>query len=139
MKTAFVHLNKDWNADPNAPYEHVDVKVEYVDLSFDVNPWIYEGYKEGQRAALRFYGCSRWRLGPENDEEWYGGGCRFSKLAPEWGEFYEVKGNLLLDKCPSDWNYISPIEGNKHYLFYLRDTTFECDANSYEFIENINT
>ena len=139
MKTEFIHLNKDWNAEPNAPSEEVEVKPDYVELSFYVNPWAYEGYEEEQRAAIRFYGCSHWRLGSVNDEGWYMGQCRFSKLAPEWGEFYEVKGDLLLDKCPDDWKIISPAEANKHYLFYLRDSVFECDADNYEYIKNIST
>ena len=66
MKTEFIHLNKDWNAEPNAPSEKVDVRPGYLELSFYVNPWAYEGYKEEQRAAIRFYGCSRWRLGSVN-------------------------------------------------------------------------
>ena len=74
-----------------------------------------------------------------NDEGWYMGQCRFSKLAPEWGEFYEVKGDLLLEKCPNDWKTINTCNGEKHYLFYLRDSMFECDAYKYEFIENVST
>ncbi|MDH5395566.1 MAG: hypothetical protein OEW97_04780 [Gammaproteobacteria bacterium] len=139
MKTEFVHLNKDWNAEPNAPSEEVKVKPDYVELSFYVNPWTFEGYKEEQRAAIRFYGCSRWRLGSVNDEGWYMGQCRFSKIAPKWGEFYEVKGDLHLDECPNDWNEISQNEGNAHYLFYLKDSMFECDADYYEYIIKVST
>ena len=139
MKTEFIHLNKDWNAEPNAPSEKVDVRPGYLELSFYVNPWAYEGYKEEQRAAIRFYGCSRWRLGSVNDEGWYMGQCRFSKLAPKWGELYEVEGDLLLDECPDDWNEISQNKEKKHFLFYLRDSTFECDADDYEYINNVST
>jgi hypothetical protein len=139
MSTEFIHLNKEWNAEPNAPHEKVDVKPGYVELLFFANPWAYEGYEEEQRAALRFYGCSRWRLGSVNDEGWYLGQCRFSKAAPKWGEFYEVKGDLLLDKCPDDWQIVGNGGEKRHFLFYLRDSEFECDAAEYEYVENINT
>lgn len=39
MKTKFVHLNKDWNAQPNPPDENVEVKQDLIELSFYVNPW----------------------------------------------------------------------------------------------------
>jgi hypothetical protein len=72
-------------------------------------------------------------LGATNDEGWYRGQCRFSRLAPSWGEFYEVAGDLLLSKCPNDWRYVSQEPGRalRHFLFYLRDETFECDARAY--------
>ena len=129
MKTEFVHLNKDWNAEPNAPSEKVEVKPDYVELSFYVNPWAYEGYEEEQRAAIRSV----------NDEGWYMGQCRFSKLAPKWGEFYEVQGDLLLDECPNDWNETGQTKGQKHYLFYLRDSMFECEAENFVYIKNVST
>ena len=81
MSTEFIHLNQNWNAEPNAPEERIEVKDNYLSLSFFANPWAYEGFEEGQRLELRFYGCSRWRLGATNDEDWYSGQCRFSKLA----------------------------------------------------------
>jgi hypothetical protein len=49
----------------------------------------------------------RYRLGNTNDEGWYRGQCRFSKLAPAWGEFYEVEGDPLMDKAPDDWVQLS--------------------------------
>ncbi|REK61600.1 MAG: hypothetical protein DWQ49_04290 [Bacteroidetes bacterium] len=135
MSTEFIHLNQNWNAEPNAPEEKVEEKENYLSLSFVANPWAYEGFEEGQRLELRFYGCARWRLGETNDEGWYSGQCRFSRLAPKWGEFYEVTGNLILNECPDDWHNINQGRGNRHYLFYLRDSTFECEAESYEHIK----
>ncbi len=139
METEFIHLNEDWNAEPNAPDERIKVYPDYVELSFYINPWAYEGFEEEQRAAIRFYGCSRWRIGSVNDEGWYRGQCRFSNKAPKWGEFYELRGDLLLNECPDDWNIIDAKEASKHFLFYLRDSEFECDANEYEFIRYKNT
>ncbi len=134
MSTEFIKLNEDWNAEPNAPYEAILVQENYVELSFFVNPWAYEGYEDEEKIALRFYGCSRYRLGDTNDEGWYMGQCRFSKLAPKWGEFYEVKGDLKLSECANDWEVVNHGGGLKHFLFYLRDNTFECDAESFEVV-----
>lgn len=58
--------------------------------------------------VIRFKNCARYRFGPENDEGWYLGQCRFSGIAPDWGEFYKVNGDLKLGECPSDNNSLYP-------------------------------
>ncbi len=133
MATSFVQLNADWNAEPNAPDPRITVEGSIVTLSFLVNPFQFD-FEEETRAQLSFEGCWRYRLGPTNDEGWWRGQCRFSKLAPEWGEFYEVTGDLLADRI-SKWALIGPSrDGSKHFLFYLRDQTFECDASSWTLV-----
>ena len=66
------------------------------------------------------------------------GQCRFSKLAPKWGEFYEIRGDKLDHLIPETWNKTGLPDGLK-YLFYLRDSTFECQANSFEYISDLGT
>ena len=58
-----------------------------------------------------------------------------SALAPAWGEFYEVSGDLRLRECPNDREYVTDVAPRplRHFLFYLRDETFECDAAGYAF------
>jgi hypothetical protein len=131
--TLFTKLNERWNAEPNAPDPHVLVEGCDVILDFYLNPFQFPAFAEGQRGQLRFTGVWRWRLGATNDEGWYRGQCRFSGVAPAWGEFYEVTGDLLLNKCPDDWTYLKdrPESALRHFLFYLRDETFECDARGY--------
>jgi hypothetical protein len=81
---------------------------------------------------LRFHSSSRYRLGSSNDEGWYRGQCRFSKIAPSWGEFYEVSGDLRLAECPSGWIEVgATCSSLRHFLFYFRDKTFECDASDW--------
>lgn len=130
--TEFVHLNKDWNAEPNAPHPKVTVADGRIILEFFANPWAYAGFQEEDVLALEFLGCSRYRLGGTNDEGWFMGQCRFSKLAPKWGEFYEIKGDLRLDECIHKWTEVNLGEGKRHFLFYFRDETFECDADGFE-------
>ena len=64
-----------------------------------------------------------------------GASVGFSGLAPAWGEFYEVAGNIRLSECPNDWKQVAsrPIASIRHYLFYFRDEEFECDARDWEF------
>lgn len=131
--TAFSKLNDGWNAEPNAPHPQVMVDGADLLLSFGMNPWQFPQYNEGDIGTLRFARCSRYRLGPTNDEGWYRGQCRFSGIAPAWGEFYELTGDLRLAECPKDWVQVSPSSGHsRHFLFYLRDETFECDAEDWK-------
>jgi hypothetical protein len=133
MSIKFVKLNKDWNAEPNAPEEKVYVEGSDLVLEFTVNPWAYEGFNEEERARLIFKACSKYRIGPTNDEGWYRGQCRFGKLAPGWGEFYLVKGSSASIVEAIDWVELSKKKSENHYLFYLRDCTFECEADDYQF------
>jgi hypothetical protein len=127
--TEFRRLNHGWNAEPNAPDPQVSLNGTDVLLSFFMNSRRFPEFGEDDRGTLGFSGCARYRLGGPNDEGWYRGQCRFSKLAPAWGEFYEIVGDLRLDKGPNDWVWLaSDTEAHRHFLFYLRDETFECDA-----------
>ncbi len=132
MSTTFEQLNFGWNAEPNAPEPRAEVVGSGVWLHFLLNPYQFDAFEEGQSATLRFSNCWRYRLGATNDEGWYLGQCRFSKLAPSWGEFYEVRGDLQIAAAPNDWLLIArePPE-SRHFLFYLRDGTFECDASDW--------
>ena len=134
MSTHFEKLNADWNAEPNAPDPRIAVENGSVVLRFVLNSQRYSRFPEDQEARLTFSECWRYRLGGTNDEGWYRGQCRFSKLAPAWGEFYEVRGDLLLDQGQLAWQAgpASPNPGTRHFLFYLRDETFECDADTWK-------
>ncbi len=139
MNTTFTKLNEDWNAEPNAPNPKIEVAGKDILLSFYLNPFQFPQFEEDDVGVIHFKNCSRYRLGPENDEGWYLGQCRFSKLAPAWGEFYEVSGDLKLAECPSDWKAISPEVGDtRHFLFYFRDDMFECDAQEWQFEPTAN-
>jgi hypothetical protein len=130
--TTFQQLNDDWNADPNGPNPTVVVDEPDVVVSFRMNPLIFPQFTGEDIGRLQFYLCSRYRLGRTNDEGFYRGQCRFSKLAPRWGEFYEVGGDLRLAESPDDWVELSPTSGTScHFLFYFRDDTFECDATDW--------
>ncbi len=132
--TTFRKLNEGWNAEPNAPDPRVKVEGRDVVVSFLMNPFRFPQSSPENVGRLRFLSCQRYRLGAANDEGWYRGQCRFSKVAPQWGEFYEIEGDLRLSECPNDWVEVGPIqESSRHFLFYFRDETFECDASDWKF------
>ena len=131
--TAFRKLNDGWNADPNVPEPSIKLLEGNLLLTFAPNYFRYDEYENVAALTLVFHNCVQYRIGPTNDEGWYRGQCRFSKIAPEWGEFYEVSGDLLLsdlDQCWTPASLVTPDNIN-HYLFYFRDDTFECDAESW--------
>lgn len=130
-----MRLNWGWNAEPNAPDERVAADGIDIVLEFNLNHLLYPTFADGQRGHIRFRAASQWRLGATNDEGWYRGQCRFSGLAPAWGEFYEVTGDLRLESSTSGWVRVtdSAPSRSRHFLFYLRDSTFECQAESFEF------
>ncbi|MGA9524089.1 MAG: hypothetical protein WBV82_21690 [Myxococcaceae bacterium] len=131
-QTRFRQLNEGWNAEPNAPEPRISVERGELRLRFLLNPFEFDLPEEGI-GELRFRNCWRYRLGATNDEGWYRGQCRFSRLAPAWGEFYEVTGDLLLNDRLEWITPGSPGASSRHFLFYLRDETFECDAEDWSF------
>jgi hypothetical protein len=130
MSPTFVQLNHGWNAEPNAPNPEARPEGDDVVLQFAMNPFQFPDFREGEKGFLRFLDCTRYRLGPTNDEGWYLGQCRFSKIAPSWGEFYAIFGGPRSVEGPDDWVITKGNSGAKrtHFLFYFRDETFECAA-----------
>lgn len=150
MPTTFTQLNDGWNAEPNGQDPEISFDGNDLLFGFLLNDIIYPQFRSAEKGILRFRDCWRYRLGRTNDEGWYRGQCRFSRLAPAWGHFYEVHGDLLLDFVPDpkafrthgiqltpeplSWETIGkPAPGSRHFLFYLRDQTFECDAADWSF------
>ena|SRR5262249_22551218 len=134
MNTSFTKLNHRWNAHPNVPEPSVEVVGQDLSMKFLMNAYQFTRFKEGDVGVLRFSNCWRYRLGGTNDEGWYRGQCRFSGIAPAWGAFYEVKGDLRIESDPEAYEWVtlrSPSLKSRHFLFYLRDETFECDAESW--------
>ena len=129
----FTKLNHSWNADPNSPAPKIADHGSDLELSFQLNAFQFKWFRELERGTLHFENVSRYRLGPTNDEGWHRGQCRFSSLAPAWGEFYSINSDAALLNAPVDWQHkIVAAPGTMHLLFYMRDSTFECVCNSWE-------
>jgi len=135
MERAYVQLNVGWNADPNVPDPRVEIVGDALLLSFRLNAFQFPAFAEDQRATLRFESCSRYRLGAPNDEGWYSE-TYGQAGAPPWGEFYEVDAGFSHSTSPDAW-VLGPATGpaaplRRHFLFYLRDGTFECEAAAWQ-------
>jgi len=124
-----------WSAEGNAPEPEVQVLGTDLRLRFVVD-YIFEGPNVRKEfRALRFFACHKYRLGSTNDEGWYRRQCRFSRLAPKWGEFYEIDGDQALQDEPKDWVSVGERATDaRHFLFHFRDNTFECIARSWDFV-----
>jgi hypothetical protein len=127
----FLQLNVDWNAEPNAPGPRATPSTSDILLTFDLNAFVHKQFVDGERGTLRFTNCSRYRLGGTNDEGWCLGQCRYSRIAPRRGEFYELVGDDPLRDQPSDWRAAGGSGAGRHFRFYFRDGTFECFAGDW--------
>jgi hypothetical protein len=125
---SFRLLNIGWNAEPNAPEPSAEVSGRDALLRFWLNSFRYPRFKADDTGAIRFTRCSRYRLGSTNDEGWYLGQCRYSKIAPAWGKFYELIGPDDVADLPQDWVTLRGDHAPRHFLFYFRNETFECFA-----------
>lgn len=128
MVITFHQINAGWNADPNAPLPRVSVSGRDIILDFLINPFKFPEFEEEETAQLRFENAQLYRLGSTNDEGWLRGQCRYSDVAPAWGEFYEISGDDNSAHLPRDWVELQGT-GSRHFLFYFRDETFECFAD----------
>ena len=132
----FIKINKDWNAEPNSPMPTIEIKGRNLKLSFYLNAFIFNNCEEEDLGVLEFYNCRQYRIGIPNEEGFYiHNQSRYKKYGIKWGEFYLVRN--------SDWqvNFPQPVYVDvslendvlNHYLFYLKDETFECVSESYSF------
>ena len=133
-RTRFYQLNHGWNADPNMPIPWADPDCDDLVLGFHLNSFIYETFELWDKGHIRFHSCPRYRFSDVNDEGWYRGQCRFSKIAPNWDEFYEVKGDFMEDEVHAVWNFqASSLGPQRNFIFYLGDSAFECSAHDWSF------
>lgn len=129
----FEQLNIDWNAEPNAPEVNIEVHKYDVILEFYLNAFKYEQFSEEDRARITFHNCYQYRYGLPNDEGFYVyNQSRFKKYGVKWGEFYLAHGTNWKEEFPDPIVVDGQAGKMKHYIFYFRDGTFECIAESYD-------
>jgi len=126
----FDHLNETWNAHPNDVGLKIERNGRTLLAHMRPNPYAYREYENISSITVCFAGCYRYRVTPINDHDWYGGQCRFSGLAPSWGEFYEISGDTRDDMDPTPWVKMEGA-GTRHFHFYLRDEALEVKAQDW--------
>jgi len=110
-------------------------------LSFELNYFKFP-FKEDQIGEIVFSNCYSYQSGKPNDEGFYlnDNAVWNKKNFPdlEWNCFYEVYGvpNSYVQNFKAvDENQNTSPTKLKHYVFFMKEGTFECLAESY--IENI--
>jgi hypothetical protein len=129
----YLRLSIDWNADPNAPEVEIFVSEDTVKLIFFLNYFQFENFIEGDKAVITFYNCHKYSFNNMNDEGYYNGKYRYSNHELPWGEFYQIHTDWRED-FPRESIILKPlptIQNQQHYIFFFRDNTFECVAESY--------
>lgn len=126
----FTQLNIGWNAEPNAPGLKLTHHADCFAMTIKPNAYLFPKFERVAIISVRFYDCRKYRVTNVNDHGWYAGQCRFSKLAPDWGEFYEISGDTRDEMDTTPWVMLSG-SGSRHFHFYLRDNAVEVKAGSW--------
>jgi len=133
----YTKLSEGWNAEPNAPFEQIEIVHTEVRLRFYLNHMLYKQFQEEDVGIVTFTGCSRWRQGIDNDYAFFHQqpSSRYCRLLPKWREFYELAGEDPLRDQPKDWSRIGSetVASARHFLFYFRDSSFEFIAGDWSF------
>ena len=72
MRIMLKQLNHNYEADPNGSWPDFKVVGKDIILVFDLNYFIYEQFKEGDKGRIIFKDCLMYRVGDPNDEGFYG-------------------------------------------------------------------
>jgi hypothetical protein len=126
----FTRLNEGWNAHPNLAGLSLEQTGNTLVARIKPNPYQYHQYEIVPEISVSFVVCTKYRVTPVNDEGWYMGQCRFSGLAPSWGEFYEISGDSRDDLDPRPWIEMEGC-GTRHFHFYMKDETLEVKAEDW--------
>ncbi|MBC5864685.1 hypothetical protein [Flavobacterium turcicum] len=132
QKIDYIQLTTDWNADPVSPEIELSLDGENLIMDIYLNHYVFENFKEGDKAKILFKNCAEYSLNTCNDEGYYYGQYRTNPNKLPWGQFYEIKSGLDRNMP----NPIVKIDSNnfytKHFIFFFKDETFECLASEYE-------
>lgn len=128
----FEQLNIGWNAEPNSPELQIELDNSNIIIEFYLNPFMYDGFSEGDKAKIVFHNCLQYRIGSPNDEGFFlYSQSRFKKYGVKWGEFYLIHNSNWKREFPNPIRVRDTYDEKNHYLFYFRDVTFECIASDY--------
>lgn len=130
----YTKINEGWNADPNSPDVELRVDNEGLMLEFYLNAFQFNEFKEGDKALVTFKGCHKFSFNAKNDESYHKGQYRYKHSELPWGEFYILDTDWETD-FPQDHEVLYTLNGTekdlKHYIFFFKDNTFECVAQSF--------
>ena len=128
-------INTNYGSDPNIAEPTLRLDENNLKLVFPLNYMLFD-FKEGQKATIEFKNVTAFRCGTPNDE---GFDLNDNKVwnredigKIDWHSFYEVTGapkEYLDSFYKIDDQDFSDL---KHYVFFMKEGTFECLAKSYK-------
>lgn len=133
----YIKLNRNWNAEPNAPDLQLYVSGKEVSLDFKLNPFAFEYIDGTDKGKLEFNNVHAYVNNATNEEGYYRGQYRFQNHLLPWGEFYELFDSNWETDFPREKVEIQPngdLESARHFIFFFKDSTFECIADSFDFL-----
>lgn len=130
-------LNKNYESDPNVAKPNIRIDKNNLILSFELNYFKFP-FKEDQIGEIVFNNCHSYQSGKPNDEGFYlndnvlWNKNNFPEL--EWNCLYEVHGTP--DFYLQNFKVLDENQNNlqgklNHYVFFMKEGTFECLAESY--------
>jgi len=134
-------LNRNYESDPNVASPKIKFNQKSLVLSFELNYFTFL-FREDQIGEIVFNDCYSYQSGKPNDEGFYlndnpiWNNTNFPNL--EWNCFYEVNGvpdSYIKNFKPISENQNISSLKLKHFVFFMKEGTFECLAESYT--ENI--
>ena len=128
-------LNIEWNAEPNAPLPELSVDGSQIRIKFFLDSFLNDYLEDDEMGELIFVNCHKYSFNNCNDEAYYRSKYRYNNSQLPWGEFYELQTEWRND-FPQDGIVLNESVDEsilKHFIFFLRDNTFECVAEKYEF------
>lgn len=125
----YTRLNADWEPEPNAPCEELSVQGNTLTLTFTGSDLT----GPERRLRLRFMNGHKYAYGSPNMDGFYRGLHRYSGTRMPWGDFYHVDTDWQTD-FPTQHTVLQPYTDKRRlslFVFFFRDSTFECVAEWY--------
>lgn len=151
MEISFTKLNHGYESDPNSGRPIIEIYNTQVILKFELNHFIYGKFEAGQFGEIMFDDCSMFRVGDPNLDGLYRDPKNPKELRNDtiWNrsDFPDLEAHTFFQVEGSDWQHnFGPAayvnkelseddQEFKHFLFIMKDGTFECVARGYR--ENI--
>jgi hypothetical protein len=136
-KPTYIKLNLDFDVEPNAPSPKISTNGSSLNLSFLLNPFLWDNVEDDEQADLLFHDIQKYRLGRPGSDNFRD--YRYYDAGIDNYGFYQINNSNWKKDFPIDEKIISEesidTKGEfKHYVFFFRDNTFECIAKDFKFV-----
>ncbi len=130
-------INSNYESDPNIADPEIKLDEDNITLFFALNYFIFK-FKEGSVGSIFFKKVRCYRIGKPNDEGFFLNEHELwnKDNFPEgivWNHFYEAE-NVPKEHFDS-FRQVADFEKAEvlhHYVFFMKEATFECLAESFE-------